>query len=133
METRLNNSDGISQEYDDYTPKNPDLIPSDLENASNRVESMIAAGIEKCSKEEFLKGWWALHWLNPGLHPDDYDDWEDLVWRAMAYEAFRRAAASELEDEELYAAEATHNRVWVEMTAAKRRDQARPGKDRIRP
>ena len=118
MKPHQNASDEPPREYDDYEPQHPDLIPSDEREAWGRLGIAIAEGVSVCSKDVFLKGWWALHWLNPGLHPDDCEDWGDPDWLALACEAFRRTEASELEESELYAAEAVHNRVWIERNKA---------------
>ncbi len=50
-----------------------------------------------------------MAYLYPGLHPDGYDDSESGWPRALkrfAVEAWRRAEAGELEDEELYPSDA---------------------------
>ena len=58
-------------------------------------------------RADFLKLWFAVAYLNPGLHPDGYEA-EDSGWpeefRPVAAEAWRRAGV--LADEELYPAEA---------------------------
>ena len=104
-------------EYENYTPTHPDLIPADEADASLRIDAAVLHALQECSKEMFLRGWWALCWLNPGLHPDDYEEWVDAGWKRFAAEAFRRFEAGEIDDTELYTAEASHNRIWKERKA----------------
>jgi len=60
-------------------------------------------------KLAFLRAWCAVAYAFPGLHPDGYED-EGSGWpRALssfAAEAWRRAGAGELSDEELYPGDA---------------------------
>lgn len=71
-------------------------------------EVLNSKSLDKLDKESFMKGWKALAFLNPGLHPDDcdteYGGWTDDLKR-MAVEAFRRSDAGELEDCEMYCGE----------------------------
>jgi hypothetical protein len=93
------------------------LIPADEVEACLRIDSAVLHELLECSKETFLRAWWALCWLNPGLHPDDYEEWQDAGWKHFAADAFRRLEAGEIDDTELYPAEASHNRVWKERKA----------------
>ncbi len=104
-------------EYENHTPTHPKLIPADEVEARLRIDAAVLHGLQECSKETFLRAWWALCWLHPGLHPDDYEEWEDAAWKQFAAEAFRRFKAGEIDDTELYPAEASHNRVWKERKA----------------
>lgn len=67
------------------------------------------ADLAALPREDFLKLWFAVAYLNPGLHPDGYEA-ADSGWpeelRGVAGEAWRRAVAGELADEELYPADA---------------------------
>lgn len=61
------------------------------------------------SREQFVRSWSAVAYLFPGLHPDGYDDSESGWPRALkrfAGEAWRRAEAGELTDDELYCSDA---------------------------
>ena len=103
------------QEYTDgYEAEHPELIPGNRTEAHLRVSVALSESLEKCSKETFLRGWWAFCWLNPGFHPDDFRQWDDANGQHFATEAFRRCEAGEIEDDLVYAAEATHNAVWLE-------------------
>ncbi|MCX6969313.1 MAG: hypothetical protein NTV93_04045 [Verrucomicrobia bacterium] len=57
----------------------------------------------------FLRAWSTVAYLFPGLHPDGFED-EGSGWpralRRIAAEAWRRAGAGELSDEELYPGDA---------------------------
>jgi len=94
------------------------LIPKSQEVAHLRLGIAVAIGVENAPVEVFLSAWWALCWLNPGLHPDDHEGWESQIWREIAREAFKRADNGEISDHELYPAEAVHNRISIERAIA---------------
>ena len=99
-------------EYDGYEPEHPELIPANEPTALADTNHLIEVDdIRKAEREVFLKGWWALFWLNPGLNPDDWEVWEDLfeAYKPIAKEAFRRFDEGQFDDGELYPAEASHN------------------------
>ena len=56
-------------------------------------------------KEAFLDAWKAVAFLNPGLHPDEFenpdDGWPEEL-KPLAEEAFRRFEIGEFSDGELY-------------------------------
>jgi len=92
--------------------EHPELIPANHADAYQRIGVAVVEGIRETSDTRFLQAWWALCWLHPALHPDDYEEWPRASWREFAVEAFRRAETSSLRDHELYPAEATRNRLW---------------------
>lgn len=103
------------REYDDYIPEHPELIPGNRTEAHLWISAALTAGIDTCDTLTFLKAWWATAWLYPGFHPDDYRDNEEVPnVKEFTEEAFRRADTGEIEDDVLYAAEASHNAVWLE-------------------
>lgn len=104
------------QEYSDgYHAEHPELIPGNRTEAHLWISAAVVAGIGKCNTQTFLKAWWAFAWMNPGFHPDDYRQSDDIPYaKELTVEAFRRAGTGEIEDDVLYAAEATHNAVWLE-------------------
>jgi hypothetical protein len=61
--------------------------------------------LKSLDKETFLNAWKAIAFLNPGLHPDEYQNpdggWPEEL-KVFAEEAFRRSEAGELADDELY-------------------------------
>jgi hypothetical protein len=105
------------QEYTDgYQPQNPELIPGNRTEAHLWITAAITAGVNKCDKQTFLKAWWAFAWLNPGFHPDDFRQWDEIPYsQQLTQEAIRRVESGDIDgDDEYYAAEATHNAVWLE-------------------
>jgi hypothetical protein len=108
------------QEYTDgYQPQHPELIPGNRTEAHLWITAAVVAGVRKCDTMTFLKAWWAFAWLNPGFHPDDFHDLKDLPHATeLTAEAFRRAEAGEIQDDTLYATEATHNAVWLERNGS---------------
>lgn len=103
-------------EYSDgYHQARPELIPENPEQARTRVQTAIDAGLTNCDTLTFLRAWWAFAWLNPGFHPDDHEQWGHLAYSPeFTKEAIRRVETGEIDgDSEFYAAEATHNAVWL--------------------
>jgi hypothetical protein len=85
------------------------FIPNSLRTAGRQLRIGFGAAPEKMSREQFVRSWSAVAYLFPGLHPDGYDDSESGWPRALkrfAGEAWRRAEAGELADEELYCSDA---------------------------
>jgi len=104
-------------EYQNYTPENPALIPSSHAEAQTRLGRLLEiADPSTASDEPFLEGWWALFWLHPGLHPDDFEVWPDEFspCAPWAEEAFRRYSAGRITDSQCYPSEASHRRIWLE-------------------
>ena len=79
---------------------------------SDRIETLriaLTGSLERLPKPIFVRAWCAIAYLYPGLHPDGYES-ADSGWprvlRRFAAEAWRRAEASELADDELYPGDA---------------------------
>ena len=106
------------QEYSDgYAAEHPELIPGNSAEANIWIAAAVAAGVRECDTQTFLKAWWAFAWLNPGFHPDDFRQSEELPYaQELTAEAFRRNHTGEIGDDVLYASEATHNAVWLEIS-----------------
>ena len=119
-------------------PTSTEWIPKSQAEAVARLQDI--AGIDRrqlraCENEVFLRGWFALFYLFPGLHPDNALDHGDLtsIWspadtalpglehfsaryfdrsgwpvalELLGREAWRRYESGELSDEEFYCAEA---------------------------
>jgi len=70
------------------------------------------------SHHQFVRVWSALAYLFPGLHPDGHAD-ADSGWprvlKPFAAEAWRRADAGELADEELYPSDAQWSGLYDRM------------------
>ena len=79
------------------------------------MQTAINAGITTCDTRTFLRAWWAFAWLNPGFHPDDHEQPGNPNYsQEFTKEAIRRVETGEIDgDSEFYAAEATHNTVWL--------------------
>lgn len=84
-------------------------VPVNAAEAGQVVGRLKMMDLEALPREAFLTLWYAVAYLNPGLHPDGYDA-EDSGWqeelRPVAGEAWRRAALGELADDDLYPADA---------------------------
>lgn len=78
----------------------------------------LTAILSDLPKEDFVACWSALAYLNPGLHPDGYED-EDSGWpedlKLYAAEAWRREEAGEMTDEEMYPSDASWAGVYDQM------------------
>ena len=72
-------------------------------------ERLVLVKTPAMPKTDFIRAWSAAAYLFPGLHPDGFED-ADRGWprvlRRFAAEAWRRADAGELADEELYCCDA---------------------------
>ena len=84
-----------------------ELIPDDDDQANarvNAVTALSALGMALLGKQDFLRAWWAFFWLNPCLHPDDFEEWPDEVEDAkiLGNEAYCRFKAHNLSDYEYY-------------------------------
>jgi hypothetical protein len=80
-------------------------IPPSCERADKHLSAALTGSPSNLTKLEFIRAWCSLAYLYPGLHPDGYEDgdsgWpEDL--KPIAAEAWRRARAGKLTDNELY-------------------------------
>jgi len=84
-------------------------VPSTLRGAGREIRHGFAARLDQLPKLAFLRAWCAVAYAFPGLHPDGYEDPESGWPRALrrfAAEAWRRADAGELADEDLYPCDA---------------------------
>lgn len=83
-------------------------IPPSRKAAEKRLSSTLRGAVRKMAKRDFLKAYCSLAYLYPGFHPDGIDDWDgprDIL--RIAREAWRRADAEQLTDNELYPYQAT--------------------------
>lgn len=84
-------------------------VPNSLRSAGRELRLSLAHPLEQLSREQFVRAWSAVAYLFPGLHPDGYEDTEGGWPRVLNHfvaEAWRRADANELADEELYCCDA---------------------------
>lgn len=108
-----------------WTPKLPSgkiftmkAIPESRSEAETILLPIIHEGLGKLLRSEFVRVWWALSYLNPGLHPDGYDA-DGSGWPSelapFADEAWHRFEAGELSDKELYPADAAWAAIYDGM------------------
>jgi hypothetical protein len=84
-------------------------IPKSARDAGAQLRLGLALPLEQLPKPTFVRAWSSIAYLFPGLHPDGFEDPESgwpRVLRRLATEAWRRADAGELADEELYCSDA---------------------------
>lgn len=85
--------------------KTTSYIPNSLRSAGRELRLSLGHPLCQLSREQFIRAWSAIAYLFPGLHPDGFEDSESgwpRVLSRFAAEAWRRAEAGELADEELY-------------------------------
>lgn len=84
-------------------------VPESKRKAAEVLRASISEDLGSLAKQRFLRTWCAIAYLFPGLHPDAYEDaasgWPRVLKR-FAAEAWRRAQAGELSEEELYPSDA---------------------------
>jgi hypothetical protein len=95
-------------------------IPNSLRSARRHLRLALSAPPERLPKPIFVRAWCAIAYLHPGLHPDGYEA-ADSGWprglRRFAAEAWRRAAAGELGEDELYPSDAQWSALHDRMVA----------------
>lgn len=88
----------------------------------------MAGPLERLLKPDFVRVWCCIAYLFPGLHPDGFED-ADSGWprslRRFAVEAWRRAEAGELADEELYPCDSQWSGLYDRMTSHTPEETAR--------
>ena len=90
--------------------KNSIYIPNHLRSAGRELRLALKQPLNQLSHETFLRAWCSVAYLFPGLHPDGFED-ADSGWprvlKRFAAEAWRRAEAGEITEEELYPCDAS--------------------------
>lgn len=97
-------------------------VPNTLRSAGREFRLSLAHPLEQLSHEQFVRAWSAVAYLFPGLHPDGFeaaDSGWPRVLRRLAAEAWRRADAGELTDEELYPSDAQWSGLYDRMFSHK--------------
>lgn len=93
-------------------------VPDSLRSAGRQIRLAQAVPLDQMPKTNFVRAWCSLAYLFPGLHPDGFEDnnsgWPRVL-KSFAAEAWRRADAGELGDEELYACDAQWSGLYDRM------------------
>lgn len=80
-------------------------IPSSITEAEDQLSVGHTINLMELPKEDFLAKWFALAYLEPGLHPEGYES-EDSGWPAdllpYAAEAWRRYKCGTINENEMY-------------------------------
>lgn len=94
-------------------------IPASLREAAQHLRAGWRNPPASLTKAYFVRTWSAVAYLYPGLHPDGFDE-PDSGWprvlKEFAAEAWRRAEAGELDDDELYPSDAQWAGLYDRMT-----------------
>src|SRR5438874_8779449 len=93
-------------------------IPNSLKAAGAQLRLALSKPLEQLPKASFVQSWCSIAYLYPGLHPDGFEDQESgwpRVFRRFAAEAWRRAQAGEIADEELYPSDASWSGIYDRM------------------
>lgn len=95
-------------------------VPHSLRAAGLQMRLAPASPLEQLPKLSFVRAWCSIAYLFPGLHPDGFED-ADSGWprslRRFAVEAWRRAEAGELADEELYPSDSQWSGLYDRMNS----------------
>lgn len=87
-----------------------------------KMETALAKKTGDVFTKPNLRAWSSVAYLFPGLHPDGFED-ADSGWprvlKRFAAEAWRRADAGELTDEELYPSDAQWSGLYDRMFSHK--------------
>jgi hypothetical protein len=93
-------------------------IPKSARDAGAQLRLALARPLEQLPKANFVGAWSSIAYLFPGLHPDGFEDAESgwsRVLRRFAAEAWRRAEAGTLDDDELYPSDAQWSGLYDRM------------------
>ena len=98
--------------------KNSIYIPNRLQSAGRELRLALKQPLTELPNETFVRAWCCVAYFFPGLHPDGFED-ADSGWprvlKRFAVEAWRRADAGELSDEELYCCDAQWSGLYDRM------------------
>jgi hypothetical protein len=98
--------------------KNDIYVPDSLRSAGRQIRLALAMPLEQLPRSHFIRAWCSIAYLFPGLHPDGFEDTDSgwpRVLKPFAAEAWRRAEAGELADDELYACDAQWSGLYDRM------------------
>ena len=87
-------------------------VPPSVKVAERHVREAIAGRVRTMVRRKFLKAYCSFAYLYPGFHPDCWEDWDGpRDFAPLAEEAWRRAEAGALTDNELYPYQAAKARI----------------------
>ena len=93
-------------------------VPCSLRDAGKQIRIALKSDVTTLPTREFVRAWCGVAYLFPGLHPDGFES-EDSGWprvlKGFAADAWRRADAGELADEELYPCDAQWSGLFDRM------------------
>ena len=93
-------------------------VPNCLRSAACELRWGLKQPINRLPHKTFVRVWCSVAYLFPSLHPDGFEDVESgwpRVLKRFAAEAWRRAEAGELTDEELYPSDAQWSGLYDRM------------------
>lgn len=82
------------------------FVPNSPLQAGRELRMAFKSSLPELPKRQFVRTWCAIAYLFPGLHPEGFESPDNrwtCVLKRFAAEAWRRADAGELSDDELYA------------------------------
>jgi hypothetical protein len=93
-------------------------IPPSCTTAEKHLEVALNRDLRTLTTSEFVRAWCSLAYLYPGLHPDGYasrgSGWPKAL-KPVATEAWRRATAGQLTDNQLYCYQASKARLLKDV------------------
>jgi hypothetical protein len=93
-------------------------IPPSCKTADKHLELALNRHPKALTKTQFVRAWCSLAYLYPGLHPEGFRS-EDSGWpkklKPLAAEAWRRARAGQINDNQLFCYQACKARLIDEV------------------
>jgi hypothetical protein len=93
-------------------------IPKSLQEAESLLQAASGTPVRELGEQNFVRAWCSVSFLNPGLHPDDFDA-KESGWprklRVFAKEAWRRFEAGLINESVLYPSDATRSGLKARM------------------
>jgi hypothetical protein len=93
-------------------------IPSSSNDADEQIRKCDGIPVGQVDGDVFVRAWCSISFLNPGLHPDDFES-KDSGWSPdllkFAAEAWRRYENGLISDKVLYPSDATRAGLLSQM------------------
>ena len=87
-------------------------VPRSVRTAEKHVMKALSGQLDTLPKREFLRAYCSVAYLYPGFHPDCWAEWDGPEhFERLVSEAWRRAGARGLTDNELYPYQAAKARI----------------------